>query len=269
MYRKSARRSRPPGRSTRIASSRTSTPARRVSSAANGKLRAQPLIGRRVQDKSTGASYGWRHERCQPQTRRGASWPAGTSSGSPRRTRHTPPAPGSEPLTRWDLPAVVQPPTPGTPVGVDQRADQRLHRPTQPSRHHRRGVRPQPAGGTRTVFPVVVPALESGPSAEQERFCVMARRSVTLANQLAGVVSPMLAESGPHARGHTWVSADSITRDRAETAQSGSPWFGRDFIADCDGLLHGPRCSTAGPVPPADSHDHQLPDVPTLASTCA
>lgn len=153
MYRKSARRSRPPGRSTRIASSRTSTPARRVSSAANGKLRAQPLIGRRVQDKSTGASYGWRHERCQPQTRRGASWPAGTSSGSPRRTRHTPPAPGSEPLTRWDLPAVVQPPPPGTPVGVDQRADQRLHRPTQPSRHHRRGVRPQPAGGTRTVFP--------------------------------------------------------------------------------------------------------------------
>lgn len=101
MYRKSARRSRPPGRSTRIASSRTSTPASRVSSAANGKLRAQPLIGRRVQDKPAGASYGWRHERCQPQTRRGASWPAGTSSGSPRRTRHTTPAPGSEPLTRW------------------------------------------------------------------------------------------------------------------------------------------------------------------------
>ena len=140
--------------------------------------------------------------------------------------------------------------------GVDQRADQRLHRPTQPSRHHRRGVRPQPAGGTRTVFPVVVPALESGCGAEQEQFCVMARRSVTLANQLAGVVGPMLAESGPRARGHTWVSADSITRDRAETAQSGSPWFGRDFIADSDGWLHGPRCSTVGPAPPADSHDH-------------
>lgn len=104
---------------------------------------------------------------------------------------------------------------------------------------------------------------------QQEQFCVMARRSVTLANQVAGVVGPMLAESGPHARRHTWVSADSITRDPAETAQSGSPWFGRDFIADSDGLLHGPRCSTAGPAPPADSHDHQLPDVPTLASTCA